>query len=91
MRGLTDGFQDVPEGARDDAVVVFVLGFANHGMGFTTSGLAIGEDGSVIAGQYILDEIVCCFGIDGLLLGVFTKDMVKGECFYVVGLGGFDY
>ena len=47
---------DLTEGSWNNASRFFVGIEAHHGVGFATTGLPIGEDGSIISIQHVIDE-----------------------------------
>lgn len=51
---IANSFQNMAERPGDNALQVFIFDFADHRMCFSTSGLAISKDGSIITGQHIL-------------------------------------
>ena len=59
---------------------------AHHGMCFTASGLSIGENGTIIAEQYVLYKAIRSFRIDQFLLGFFVKYMIKCKGFGIIGI-----
>lgn len=75
----------------NDALQIFVFYFTDHGVSLSTSGLSVCENCSIITGQYILDEVVCSFCIDGLLVRVLPKNIIKSKWLNVISLVRFQY
>lgn len=79
------------KGSRDNPLKGLILNFSNHGVSFAAASLPIGENSAIVAGQYVFHQVVGSFGIDSLLVRVFTKYIIKGEGFYIVDLIGLKY
>lgn len=64
---LTNGLEYMTEWPRDDALQILVFNFSDHGMRLATASLSVGKNGTIIACEHILYEVVSCFSVDSLL------------------------
>lgn len=86
LLGLS-GFGDVEEvrkGSWDDALQLFVVGFADHGPCLPGACLTIGKYGAIVALSNTLDQAESSVIIDFLLSLIRGEDVIKAEFFLIV-------
>ena len=70
---------DLAECSRDDSSSLFALGWTHHGVGFSTTGLPVGEDGAIVALDDTVDKGESSLFVDIALKGVGAEHMVESE------------
>lgn len=82
--GLADSFENVSKSSGDDSLQVLIVRLSHHRMCLAAASLPVGKDGTIVPGEHVLNQVICCFCIYCLLMRVLPEHIVESEGFYII-------
>lgn len=89
MWSFADFLKNMTKTSWDDALEVYIIRLAHHGVSLSAASLPVGKDRTIVALKYVFNQWICRFAVHQSLFRSLIEYSVIGEALNIIGFFRF--